>query len=306
MFFCKICNTGFSTERGLHIHVSKNEKLLVSEYYHKYYPRYDLYDGKIIEFSTKESYFQKDFNSRKNFALWAKNNDKKVVLNYSTEKLKERIEKKNLLFAPCHVELRSLMLPSISGWDSLCGINKYLNLCNDNGCASRFDYFDLVKNALDVKKIYVDTREKTPWEFKIKTEVKKIKCGDYSVDGSSVFIERKSLADLVGTLSVKNYDRFSREIERAKKNNIYLVVLCEESLSAVLNYYPKKFFGQKVSGSYIFNKIRKLLQSFDNLQFCFTEKGLNTTDIAISIFQKGDRVCNIDIQYYLESGLLCG
>jgi len=306
MFFCKICNYGFASERALHSHISKDEKLLICEYYHKYYPRRDLYDGKFIEFKNKEFYFKNDFNSRRNFSSWARKSKPEDVLKYSEKKLLERIKDKGLKFAPCHVELRSLMLPSINGWDTLCGINKYLNFCSENGCVSRFDYFDVLNGGTKVKKIYADSREKLPWQFGVEMEIKKIQCGDYMIDDSNLAIERKSLQDIVGTLSVNNYDRFFREVERAKKNGIYLVVLCESSLSSVMNYVPKKFFGQRVYGAFIFNRIRELLQTFDNLQFCFTEKNYNTIDIAMSIFENCYSVCNIDIQYYLENNLLCG
>jgi ERCC4-type nuclease len=48
-----------------------------------------------------------------------------------------------------------------------------------------------------------------------------------------VSIERKSLNDLVGSLS-KGYKRFRKEIIRAKENNIQLIILIEASMTKVL------------------------------------------------------------------------
>ena len=46
-FKCKACGQEFETERKLHSHLKKHD-LRVAAYYQQYYPRYDLYDGKII------------------------------------------------------------------------------------------------------------------------------------------------------------------------------------------------------------------------------------------------------------------
>jgi hypothetical protein len=43
------------------------------EYYQKYYPRHDKYDGKIIKFKNKKQYFETEFNSRTNLRMWLKN-----------------------------------------------------------------------------------------------------------------------------------------------------------------------------------------------------------------------------------------
>lgn len=48
-----------------------------------------------------------------------------------------------------------------------------------------------------------------------------------------ISIERKSLSDLVGTLS-KGYKRFKKEIIRAKENNIQLIILIECSMTKIL------------------------------------------------------------------------
>lgn len=69
--------------------------------------------------------------------------------------------------------------------------------------------------APDPYVVVVDTREQLPWEFEVPTVRGTLKTGDYSVQGleHSVAIERKSLADLVGSLTAGR-ERFLRECDR--------------------------------------------------------------------------------------------
>ena len=62
MVKCAVCNAEFENDRKLHAHL-KAHKLRMVEYYQKYYPRYDKYDGKIIKFKNKKQYFETEFNS---------------------------------------------------------------------------------------------------------------------------------------------------------------------------------------------------------------------------------------------------
>lgn len=91
-------------------------------------------------------------------------------------------------------------------------------------------------------KIIIDTREQNRLKFKHKsiTEVliQGLNTGDYAAVFSDNFkppmvFERKNISDLYGTLS-KGYDRFKREIERAKEQNLQLIIIVEGSLSRIL------------------------------------------------------------------------
>lgn len=95
-------------------------------------------------------------------------------------------------------------------------------------------------------KIIIDTREQSRLNFKHKsiTEViiKGLNVGDYTALFSDGFqppmvFERKSINDLYGTLS-KGYDRFKKEIERAKEQHIQLIIIVEGNLSKVLYGVP--------------------------------------------------------------------
>ena len=71
--------------------------------------------------------------------------------------------------------------------------------------------------------IVVDTREQLPlWAGNRKT----LKTGDYSIEGyeNKIAVERKSLADLAGSLG-KGHARFRRELERAKELDYFAIVV---------------------------------------------------------------------------------
>ncbi len=85
--------------------------------------------------------------------------------------------------------------------------------------------------------ITIDQQEKQPWHFDptlVRTHVAHIKTGDYCVTGDRGFaIERKSLNDFLGTIST-GWDRFQREIYRAREAGFHLPVIVEARFSDIL------------------------------------------------------------------------
>ena len=90
-----------------------------------------------------------------------------------------------------------------------------------------------------------DTREKTPLEIVdpevCSVKICKLEVGDYCVEHengeiSATCFERKSLADLFGSLSA-NYPRFKEEVMRAKELGITLILIVECSFTKVLGGY---------------------------------------------------------------------
>ncbi len=94
--------------------------------------------------------------------------------------------------------------------------------------------------------ILQDSREQNPLEFPKSrypyvenVRVEKLDVGDYMVeyiDGyrPKVSFERKNLQDLFSTLT-SGHKRFKKEIERAKDNDIQLILVIEGTMSRVLN-----------------------------------------------------------------------
>lgn len=73
--------------------------------------------------------------------------------------------------------------------------------------------------------LVVDTRESLPW-WTEDVITKKLDFGDYSIEGmeSEFAVERKSMADLVGTLT-GGHERFRRELERAQSARFFAVIV---------------------------------------------------------------------------------
>lgn len=109
--------------------------------------------------------------------------------------------------------------------------------------------------------IKIDSREQMPIEFVAGKTISKVVTdglpfGDYFAEwepGSGVAgyslempvaFERKSLPDLFGTLSSKeNYERFKREMQRAKENGFQLYLIVEGTMSEV--YAGTKYSDRK-------------------------------------------------------------
>ena len=126
MVKCAICNKEFENDRKLHAHL-KAHKMRMAEYYQTQYPRYDKYDGKIIKFKNKVQYFESDFNSRTNLRMWLKNSTIEEAKQYCKEILESRKNKKDLIYSPSQVELRTLMFPPIQYYNKIFG--DYYKLC---------------------------------------------------------------------------------------------------------------------------------------------------------------------------------
>ena len=92
-------------------------------------------------------------------------------------------------------------------------------------------------------KIIIDTREQLPLtfdHFDIVTETisTALPIGDYGCEFKNGFVptvvfERKSMADLFGTLT-QGYDRFKEELMRAKESEIKVILITEGTLSDIV------------------------------------------------------------------------
>ena len=114
--------------------------------------------------------------------------------------------------------------------------------------------------------IVVDSREQLP--FWPNLERKGLKTGDYSIKGyeNRIAIERKSLADLAGTLG-KGHARFRKELERAK-NLDYFAVVVEGSRTALERKEWYQSFRCKMHG-YVLAKIVDTLDVKYGVHFIF-------------------------------------
>lgn len=120
----------------------------------------------------------------------------------------------------------------------------------------------------------MDSREQKTLDFEgiegvEKVETMGLSYGDYSaiVHGKPVplIFERKGFSDLWGTMT-SGYDRFKREMERAKADNVKLILIIEGSYSDVWNGFERS----KYDGASMLKKLATLYVKYD-LEYVFCE-----------------------------------
>lgn len=125
--------------------------------------------------------------------------------------------------------------------------------------------------------IIEDSREQTPLDYSglrgVEVIRQGLKTGDYSLQGyeSQLCFERKSVADLVGTL-IGGHERFLREMERMKDFQVKYI-LVEQSAGAVYRYCSK------LGWEYKFDTIMQSLLAYAyhyqvRIRFCKNRKDM--------------------------------
>jgi len=302
-FRCLIDNSTYPTLTDLHAYIRKL-KWKQADYYMHFYPRHDLLTNEKIPFKDLKTYFKVDFLNKNNLNKWAKQNPERAI-EWTKKYLSERKADKNLTRAPSHFELRTLFCPSVKFIQEHGDYNK---LCESIGLKPQYDYSkELIFNELpEGYKIIEDSREQRGLKF-INKEVKKLDYGDYTLDRGSnnIFIERKSISDCAGTLS-KDYERFYREVARAKKDNAYLIVAVEVDYNtfASFNHDYRMRFATKATPEHVLKNARDLLLEFDNLQFVFADGRPELARLILQIYRLGEQAKTTDLQLNLEKGLI--
>ncbi len=300
---CKICKLEFTEPAKFHRHLSSH-KMNMERYYHQFYPRFDLLTRDPILFKSYDWYFSSLFNTRANMVSYFKQNpdDQGATIR---RLLKLRKKRKNLTVAPSTVDARTCILPTPSLVNKM-GFD-YNIICESEGLTPRFDYSikEINEKIPEGFEITRDTREQLPIEFgAIPIRIEKNDFGDY-VSLSHfhrIGLERKSMADLCGTLS-QGYERFQKELTRAKEMRCNLVVIVEEPIEELVNLSHSRLAKfTKASGEFICSRVREITQSFQNVQFLFLK---NRKEMSVVIPQillyKGDFNAT-DYQYIYDIG----
>ncbi len=289
-------------------HTWKTHKIKQSDYYHKYHPRLDLFSKELIPFKSTEQYFGQFFINKNNLKSFLSSEPQETIDKTLIDILQTRRISKSSLRPPTQFEIRSLVFPTISYLNKKFGPQYYSQICEK----ANFKVFPLNYNIKNIEynslsyDILVDTRENTKLNFNHNIIVKKLDYGDYccSVNPQNLFIERKSLSDLCGTISGGN-ERFRRELDRAKKDNGFILVIIEEKYSHLssFNYLPHM---KKVQASpeFILKQIRDILNNYNNVQFLCVDGRAESVKVIEKIFQIKDNIRELDFQYYYDIGLL--
>lgn len=126
--------------------------------------------------------------------------------------------------------------------------------------------------------VVVDSREQLPYRFcglqsdakhkhkpiLVQCLTKTLASGDYSIEGleHEIAVERKSLADLFGTLG-SGRERFERELERLSKMN-HAAVVIESSWHEILHSPPRE---SKLLPKTVFRSIAAWSQEFPTIHW---------------------------------------
>jgi len=299
---CKVCGESFDSSKGLHIHLKKH-KIDLATYYTTYYPRKNLLTGEPLPFKKKEDYFNNDFSTRRQLIKWCMSQEKSVTAEYALKKLKQRIELKDLKYAPNHLELKISKLPDIDVYKYAFG--SYGKACAEAGVkplqGSKIDP-DFFKDDehFENLKIFIDTREQKPLTFNVSEDLK-LDFGDYTVGGDDynyTYIDRKSDTDFKGTLS-GGLSRFRRELQRVKDFDSYLFIVVESDLNRL---YKNNMYGPHKSNlEFVYHNMRLISHEFaGHCQFVFTGTRTNSQSVIPKILTLGKKLWDVDLQYYID------
>lgn len=303
MLKCLIDNSEHENVNKLHLYLRKL-KVTQKDYYEKFIPKFDLLTGEKIEYKNYDSYVISDFKDKNNLNKYCNKFPDKGV-EWGKMYLARRKKDKNLVYAPCHAELRSLYCPNVRYFEKF---SDYKNICDELGFINKFHYnkeLNFTKLAVGTE-IIQDTRERNPLNIK-NIVVDTLNFADYTItkgNKANLYVERKGLADMVGTLG-KDIQRFRRELERAEEANAYVVVLIEADINKSLSFdhqYETRY--AKVSPDHIFKNMRDLLYDFQDLQFLFVDGRKESARVLVKLFELGEQIKTVDLEYYYEIGKL--
>ena len=306
-FTCCECSNSFTDKEMFLDHVKKDHSLSLKSYFEKFEIKIDKISKNRIAFKSFEQYMLTDFENKTNMIKWIKSLSLEEAKKFIFDKIKKFILLKSVSTFPSSSELRTLSyLPSFK---TLNFFFPDLNSFIDSTCLKRrynYDLDELKLNFILEKKIVVDTREQKPIAFKgLACEKRKIEYGDYSCD-DILSVERKSLNDLISTLS-KGFERFQREIERAKKSNGYIVVVVDCDINKFISF---EFSGSlrygRASSEFIFHRFREINRLFpENVQFCFSGGRRESASlIPIILANEKESISKIDIQFLIDKKII--
>lgn len=295
---CRLCEEEFSEEKKFHFHVARKHKIRIEQYYRQFYPRFDLLTGEGLKFKDKDFYFSSLCNTRQNLITYLKENPSaRTTTILKTLDLRKRV--KSLRYAPSTVEARTSILPTPALLDFFK--MDYNACCERVGLTPRYDYSaGLGFNAQNSDfNILVDTREQKPLDFGCETFRCKLDYGDYTSRSNynHLFVERKSLVDLCGTLS-QGYDRVRKEFDRCKAMDGYIVVCVEAPISALdmLRRIPETS-KVKASSEFLAHRMREICQEYPCVQFLFVKNRNEMAPIIKKLFLMQNDFRKVDMQY---------
>jgi len=305
---CKICGDDFKSERGLHLHFSKMHNYSTKKYYEEFFPRKSLFSKKTIKFKNIEQYFNQYFLNSEELYDWIKSSRDSETKELLEKILTHRIQKKSIKNTLSSIELKLSDLPDIQTYNNFfgdyykfceqLGLNRSLDKNKPEGFLSEEHNPHLNPQEMH---IFIDTREQKPIIFP-NSDFMKLDFGDYTASGKYydyTFVDRKSEQDFKSTFSGKNFERFQREMERAKNFNSYVFIVVESSIDKINK--NNIFSPHKSKMPYIWHNVKKFCQDYrgsSQIVFAHNRSGLKKIIPEILLF--GRKIWDVDVQYFID------
>lgn len=299
---CAICKADFDKSHPWKIH-----RIKLETYLHQYIPRYNLLTGHLVKFKSLDQYLTTDFDAKTEFVAWHKDKSEQIVFNYLLDYLNRRKEYKHITVFPGQFESRSLCFPSISYIIKLWGAPFLEQLSIQSKLPLSYNYVPNIEYEVTSSPILIDTREQLPlFKGSSNIEIVKLDEGDYQLkkQNQNIIIDRKSLNDCIGTMS-QGYERFERELDRAKEKGKYLVMMVESKYSNLnsFNYLPA-MRRIKATPDFIFHRIRELLNKYSNFQVVCVDGRQQAENFVIKTLSLKTNIEKIDLQYCIDTGII--
>lgn len=309
---CAIDGTVHQSLEMLHRHLQFRLKVKQEVYYTDHAPRRDRQTGEVIPFKGPVSdYLRREFLSRATLAAWLKAHPEEGQ-TWALDWLAARVAEKGLTVAPGQVELRSIPspCPDVRYYEDTFD-GGYASVAAWAGVAPRFGGQMPPATGLPCP-VVIDTREQRPLDLPCPSTRGTLRSADYGLPAShdqGIYVERKSLTDMVGTLSDRetrpgdsNLARFTRELERVTEIGAYVVMLVECSLPDALAYHTVphlklQMSKVRVSPEHVFHNLRNLCQQFpQTFQPLFVASRAAAAKAVIRLLAAGEAVRHVDLQ----------
>lgn len=297
---CKECGEEFSSKKAFHCHLKAHE-LRVGDYYVKHFPRFDRLTKLQLPYKRYEQYFLDDFSCFENFITWIDSGDFNEVRDYLLARAKDKFQHKNIKVSPPNLYYHLSKMADIRDYQRF--FNSYSDFLDELKVKKWYnkrlpeDFWD--RNCDDIR-IFVDTREKLPFNFKNSLE-NKLDFGDYTAGGdfyTKTFIDRKSQDDFRQTFG-KDIERFRREMDRCVSFNCYMFVVVESSIDKIESDNKASKFRSNLC--YLWHNVRALLIDYpENIQIIFAHSRSGAQKLIPKILYYGDKLWNVDLQYYVD------
>lgn len=298
--------TDFDSINSFEKFLRENCDITPKKYCEEILAKKDPISNSPIFFRSLEQYLLTDFENKSNMMKWIRDNesDAEKIRRYLRSRLERYCRIKKTEYLPSHFDLRTMRnMLSYKTYFKYFSKDDFISFAKQLG-SLRYDYDfsgGIPSCGVEkIKKIVCDTREQKPINFSknIDIEIKKLDFGDYWA-GGDLFIERKSLNDLISTLS-SGWTRFNNEMDRVKGSGKYCVIVVDCDINDFLGFkYMRECRHVKASEDFIYKRCRDLNRSFpENIQFLFSGGRKNSSKLIPLLFSLDSEFCRkTDLQF---------